>query len=116
MSMIFTLHKQRLYDEICCFTEDQGKRDVWIAVCRQMGVAIFDYNEASADAASGASSCAVIMPVTIAATMSAHRADNHTSSTSRTHLWRTDPNFLKTFGMSNLVSWGFGRISAVNGK
>jgi len=85
-------------------TRASGPSGLTITVFRQMGVAIFDYNEASADAARGASSFAVIMLVTTAATMSAHRADNYTSSTSRTHSWRTDPNFLKAFGMSNLVS------------
>jgi hypothetical protein len=30
MFTISTLHKQRLYDEICCFTEDQGKWSEWI--------------------------------------------------------------------------------------
>jgi hypothetical protein len=103
MFTISTLHKQRLYDEICCFTDDQGERDEWIAVFRRMGVAIFDFSEASADAARSASSCAVIVPVTTAATMSAHRADNHCFA-ARRHAWRQDPNFLKVFGMSNPVS------------
>jgi hypothetical protein len=117
MFTISTLHKQRLYDEICCFTDDQGERDEWIAVFRRMGVAIFDFSEASADAARSASSCAVIVPVTAAATMSAHRADNHCFA-ARRHAWRQDPNFLKAFGMSNPVSCTceFGRISAVFGK
>jgi hypothetical protein len=103
MFTISTLHKQRLYDEICCFTDDQGERDEWIAVFRRMGVAIFDFSEASADAARGAPSCAVIVPVTTAATMSAHRADNHCFA-ARRHAWRQDPNFLKAFGMSHPVS------------
>jgi hypothetical protein len=67
-----------------------------------MGVAIVDYNEASADAARSASSCAVIMPVTTAATMSAHRADNHSDLPNT--LMEDRPQLPQGLGMSNRVS------------
>jgi hypothetical protein len=51
MFKIATLHKQMLYDEVCCFTDDQAEHDEWIAVFRRMGVAFFHFHEASADMA-----------------------------------------------------------------
>ena len=39
MFTIATLHENRMYDEICCFADNQVKRNKWIAVFRRMGVA-----------------------------------------------------------------------------
>ena len=38
----FTVHKNKIYDEIFCFADDQAKRDEWISIFRGMGVATFD--------------------------------------------------------------------------
>jgi hypothetical protein len=40
-------HKNRLYDEIYCFADDESERDEWIAVFRQMGIPILHLREAS---------------------------------------------------------------------
>jgi hypothetical protein len=58
MFTIATRHKNRLYDEIYCFADDQAERDEWIAVFRRMGVSILHLREASSagarDAPAGA--------------------------------------------------------------
>ena len=50
MFIIATLHENRMYDEICCFADNQVKRNKWIAVFRRMGVAIFDVSDVNAPA------------------------------------------------------------------
>jgi hypothetical protein len=40
--LILTVHKNKIYDEICSFADDQAKRDEWISIFRGMGVATFD--------------------------------------------------------------------------
>jgi hypothetical protein len=55
MFTIATRHKNRLYDEIYCFADDQSERDEWIAVFRQMGVSIRHLREASGVGARDAS-------------------------------------------------------------
>ena len=50
MFIIATLHENRMYDEICCFADNQVKRNKWIAVFRRMGVAIFDASDVNAPA------------------------------------------------------------------
>ncbi len=52
MFTIATRHKNRLYDEIYCFADDQAERVEWIAVFRRMGVPILHLREAS-----GAGAC-----------------------------------------------------------
>ena len=47
MFTIATRHKNRLYDEIYCFADDQAERDEWIAVFWRMGVSILHLREAS---------------------------------------------------------------------
>ena len=47
MFTIATRHKNRLYDEIYCFADDQAERDEWIAVFRQMGVSILHLRDSS---------------------------------------------------------------------
>lgn len=47
MFMIATVHENKIYDEICCFADDQTKRDEWISIFRQMGVATFDWDRRS---------------------------------------------------------------------
>jgi len=42
MFTIATVHKNKIYDEICSFADDQAKRDEWISIFRGMGVATFD--------------------------------------------------------------------------
>ena len=42
MFAVATLHKNRLFDKIYCFADDQAERDEWIAVFRRMGVHMFD--------------------------------------------------------------------------
>ena len=42
MFTIATVHKNKIYDEIFCFADDQAKRDEWISIFRGMGVATFD--------------------------------------------------------------------------
>ena len=45
MFAVATLHKNRLFDKIYCFADDQAERDKWIAVFRRMGVHMFDLSE-----------------------------------------------------------------------
>jgi hypothetical protein len=45
MFVVATLHKNRLFDKIYCFADDQAERDKWIAVFRRMGVHMFDLSE-----------------------------------------------------------------------
>ena len=47
MFTIATRHKNRLYDEIYCFADDQAERDEWIAAFRQMGVSILHLRDSS---------------------------------------------------------------------
>ena len=42
MFIIATRYKNKLYDDISCFADNQEKRNKWIAVLRRMGVPIFD--------------------------------------------------------------------------
>ena len=53
MFTVATLPKNRMYDahdEICCFVDNQVKRNKWIAVFRRMGVPIFDLSYGHAKA------------------------------------------------------------------
>ena len=45
MFTIATLHKNKLYDEIYCFADDNVRRNQWITVFRRMGVQVFDMSE-----------------------------------------------------------------------
>ena len=45
MFIVATRHQDRIYDEICCFADDQPKRNKWIAVFRRLGVDIYDWSE-----------------------------------------------------------------------
>ena len=47
MFIIATRYRNKLYDDIACFADDQGKRNKWIAVFRRMGVPIFDLSDGS---------------------------------------------------------------------
>ena len=42
MFTIATVHKNKIYDEICCFADDQAQHDEWISIFWGMGVATFD--------------------------------------------------------------------------
>jgi hypothetical protein len=100
MFTIATLHEQKMYDEICCFADDQAERDEWIAVFRRMGVAVFHCgeSESSADAASGAPACTLISPPVLA--RSAHQTDTGCFDDQR-HAWRQTSNFHKAFRTFN---------------
>ena len=45
MFIVATRHQHKIYDEICCFADDQQKRNKWIAVFRRLGVDIHDWSE-----------------------------------------------------------------------
>ena len=45
MFIIATRYKNKLYDDISCFADNQEKRNKWIAVLRRMGVPIFDLSD-----------------------------------------------------------------------
>jgi hypothetical protein len=47
MFMLATLHRNRTYDHIFCFVDDQVKRNKWIAVFRRMGISIFHMQDGS---------------------------------------------------------------------
>jgi hypothetical protein len=47
MFIIATRYRNKLYDDIACFADDQEKRNKWIAVFRRMGVPIFDLSDGS---------------------------------------------------------------------
>ena len=42
MFTIATVHKNKIYDEICCFADVKAKRDEWISIFWGMGVVTFD--------------------------------------------------------------------------
>ena len=47
MFVLATRHGNKLYDDICCFTDDKEKRNTWMATFRRMGVAIVDMSGVS---------------------------------------------------------------------
>ena len=42
MFILATVHQNEMFDEIYCFCDDSARRNKWVKVFRQMGVAIFD--------------------------------------------------------------------------
>ena len=45
MLTVATVHESNLFDEIYCVCDDPARRNRWIAIFREMGVAIFDLRD-----------------------------------------------------------------------
>jgi len=59
MFTLATLHRNRTYDHIFCFADDQVKRNMWIAVFRRMGISIFHLQDGSSQ---GLASATEVVP------------------------------------------------------